>query len=278
MLSLEITQTRNLLGPNNSSMSRPPIHSRLPFPLLFLGIITLVLIIFLPLRLRLQQAKINFNEDSSSSISSIPGIAACDQNEDLFATDSTDPEEKGWDTLFNQTVSAVISADKNAALLSCTNDARVMASGSLQSLAQKLPQWKNLDRPLYESDLPQVLADYLEAYGCALEYISHSVYSDIQNKGDDNGDPLSFYESATKTVNWFLEKDVRLANAQESVRRSLEIAIGMSRFKPLDHSFTCIARASKDLRNLFGLGAEGSACLPTRVWDAHGFLRELPSD
>lgn len=215
-------------------------------------------------------------EEAAPSSSTIPGIVACTQNEDLFPTDPDDAEGIQWDQAFDGQVAAILQADQETDDISCENNARRTASGPLRQLASRLPQWEKRTDDLFESDMPQVLLDYLEAYGCALEYRAHAVYQMMLGKEDETtGEYLSYFETAKNAQRWLKEKNLRLASARESIRRSLVLALGVNKLRPLDQIFTCLNRASKDLRNLTGLAAEAGSCIPVRTWDARGLLRTL---
>ena len=206
------------------------------------------------------------------------GLAACDANDDLFTPDEDDAEAIGWHATFLSTVSEVVEAELENTEVSCEDNARAPASASLMELAKKLPQWKERAEggEVFSSDVYEVMVDYLEAYGCALKAKGLVLPVDLLWAGQRAGNPLTFFESAQRTAAWFPLQHRQLAVARESVRRTLILLMGERKLEPLGNAFTCFNRSSKDLRNILGLLAEASACIPVRTWDARGTLRQFP--
>ncbi len=208
---------------------------------------------------------------NGSSSSELPNLPRCRRIPELFPENRADPEGRQWDASFTRTVEDVFEELEEERTLSCADNAKALAPRSLQALAAKLPQWKGKS-PLFAADVPPVLLDYLEAYGCALKEKGLFLPLDLQQASST---PLSM--NATKTFTWFQEGENRLATLRETLRRSLLITLGREKLSPLERSFVCLNRASKDLRNLFGLLAEAGACIPVRTWDARGTLRQFPA-
>ncbi len=174
-----------------------------------------------------------------------------------------------WDTIFRTHVKEVIDADATVKI-SCTEDAKATASDALQSLAKQLPAWADVS--IDESDMPQILLDYLEAYGCAERARSDNILNEVlQDKSIANT-----YDKISEEVKSRQDDaQTKLDATRETMKRVLQLLIGRSKLQPLDRSFTCLNRASKDIRNIFGLLAEESACIPERTWDAKTPLRDL---
>jgi hypothetical protein len=225
-------------------------------------------------------------------------LPACADNFDLFPLEKIDE----WNGIYEQKIASVLSADSQAKI-SCKDDARSLATPALQELAGLLPQWKNLDRELFESDMPEVLLDTLEAYGCALKTDEQQrLLLELAQKQKEGSDeeckgfasqaqcedrfPCAwsgecFLSNDVNTLRKELQKVNRKRNkqlslARESLKRTLLVVTGMNKLRPLRNSFICINRTSKDLRNLLGLAAETAECVPLRTWDVRGQLRYLP--
>jgi hypothetical protein len=211
--------------------------------------------------------------EEGSSASAIAGLPPCRRIPALFPENRNDPEGRGWDEDFSRTVTDILDEMEDESPLSCTDDAKTLASPALQRLASRLPQWQD-KQPLFASDVHPVLLDYLEAYGCALKEKGILLPLDLQ-RNSATAQPAT---NAMATFEWFRLGDNRLAALRESLRRTLLITLGSEKLAPLERSFLCLNRASKDLRNLFGLLGEASACIPVRTWDVRGTLRHFPAD
>lgn len=213
----------------------------------------------------------------SATGSQIPGLTACGAAPDIFTEDPDDVEATGWDDTFRSTVIGVINADLAAHEVACSQDVRMPATGALSSLAGTLPKWKNIGRTVYESDLPEILLDYLETYGCALKAKVPNLGRQLATRYSKDKETWGKTPLVSQEMDAKKDMEKRLKLATETLQRSLKILIGMNKLRPLEQSFTCIDRASKDLRNVLGLTAEATACLPVRTWDARGILRTASS-
>ena len=73
----------------------------------------------------------------------------------------------------------------------------------------------------------------------------------------------------------FKKMKEEVALARPTLHRTLSLIGGIDRLRPVDSSFECLQRASLDIRNILGLTAEVTSCLP-RILDTRGSLRDLP--
>lgn len=161
--------------------------------------------------------------------------------------------------------------------LQCTAeelDAAQPALSGLRSIAADLPAWgRDPDRlaRLSQSDIGVVLLEYLRVYECALNERRTllAVLVPTENAAAmERGDALREEADQEQTI----EDELRIA--RPATERTLTVISGFERLRPLGLELECVKRASLDLRNVLGLAAEASACLP-RIWDTHGSLRDL---
>ncbi len=139
-------------------------------------------------------------------------------------------------------------------------------SGALRAIGEMIPAWKNRLGDLHESDMSSVLLEFLRVYECSMnEYLEKFPVMD-----------------RTNMTGTFLEQQGRIAEtvrreeavSREALVRTLGLIGGFDRLQPLNVDIECLKRASLDLRNVTGLTADVSSCLP-RAWDAKGSLRDL---
>lgn len=186
-----------------------------------------------------------------------------------------------WRALYHTNVSKVVDAHLrdinrvNTLKLQCTADSYselLPASIELRTVAQMIPQWRQIGiAKLTEADMSSVLLEFLRVYECSMnereEFLSVLIPRE-QNR------PLQRDE-----FNKLKEADVSIMNderliARPTLNRTLSLVGGYDRLRPLALDIECIKRASLDLRNVLGLAADASACLP-RIWDAKQSLRDL---
>lgn len=189
-----------------------------------------------------------------------------------------------WKTQYHDTVSAVIQADIDSLgdpLCIDRDDNLPPPTEELKDLAGTLPPWNNSPSrlaQLSEADMSAVLLEYLRTYQCAmLEY--RAFYTSGGNTGESTSSaPLSRMEFAMQQGEREELIKSEMAISREAMNRTLALTGRLNRLRPLFFEIDCFLAASVDLRNLLGLGAEISACLP-RIQDAHGSLRDfaLPS-
>lgn len=193
---------------------------------------------------------------------------------------------KKWPETYHATVSKVIEAhmkqagDASSAQITCTGDdysSMMKPTDELQSLASTLPPWKG--KKVSELELAPVLLEYLRTYECSLQEKKYFLYlSPLEQESGASSEPakdlpLGDYVTQVTEESEIIERE--LASARPILERTLTLAGGLDRFRPLAMDVECINRASLDLRNVLGLTAEASACMP-RIWDARGSLRDPP--
>ncbi|HLD78804.1 MAG TPA: hypothetical protein VJB16_07285, partial [archaeon] len=141
----------------------------------------------------------------------------------------------------------------------------------LRSLAQELSPWKEGIR-LSDSDTPAVLLEYIRVFECAMRERGHSLPIKVLEEAQE---PLNQMELSRKTTQEDAIIERELATARATLERTLTMLGGFNRLRPLALDLECLKRTSLDLRNVLGLTADTSACLP-RAFDARGSLRDLP--
>jgi hypothetical protein len=208
-----------------------------------------------------------------------PVLAACSENNILFPKDL--PLGIGqdridlWRDRYHGTVSAIVDAHFTPTRIQCTADVRELPSGSLQALAAQLPPWEDHATlvTLSEGDIGAVLLEYLRIYECALQNRALSLAPDIAKDITKDGRwELGKFVTEHPKQEQKIQKELTLA--RRALHRTLALLGGIDRLRPLSTSLECLQRASLDLRNVLGLAADTTACLP-RIWDARGSLRDL---
>lgn len=142
---------------------------------------------------------------------------------------------------------------------------------------------KDLGRQnVHQSNLPDLLLEYLRRYECALHTESFVVEDRARNdlsrqlaerNATDEG--INFEQYAVAVDRERRQIDRELSLAQSALHRTLVYRSGYSRLQPLAQSLQCLAGATIDIKNALGLAADASACLP-RIWDAGIPVRTLP--
>ena len=123
---------------------------------------------------------------------------------------------------------------------------------------------------LSELDFPVVLQELLRVYECSLlERQAFLPTLILQEHGGMNH--WEFLDQQAEE-NQAINSDLRIA--RPALERTLQIVGGYDLLRPLALDIECIKRTSLDLRNVLGLAAEVSTCLP-RSWDGHDSLRDL---
>lgn len=186
-----------------------------------------------------------------------------------------------WAGEYHADVSGVVDAhikqmaDISESALQCTAEdyaSVIPPSGALRSMAEKLPAWKEDDRlnRLSESDAGGVLMEFLRVYECSMN--ERSYY--LSNKLLDEEGSMNLFDLQKKETEQRAIITRELDIARPAMARTLAIVGGFDRLAPLSVDIECLKRSSLDLRNVLGLAAEASACLP-KAWDPHGSLRDL---
>jgi hypothetical protein len=206
----------------------------------------------------------------------------------LFPPDPYDPEGVKWAQMVESNIDQIISESQESDV-SCIDDVSIPMPGAARAIALRLPAWRYAWRDRSGSATYELLLDYLEAYGCTLQAKSHLIGEQIQNarrlpppasSSVMNRPPPSYDVYIRDTPQWTENETIDMQTNREALQRSLALLMGINRFSPLNNAFTCIDRASKDLRNVLGLVGNTSTCMPGRTWDVRGMLRkfEIPKD
>ncbi len=183
-----------------------------------------------------------------------------------------------WPEHYHRTVAAVVEAHlrrgsevATAPLLCTAADAAWTeeATEELRAMARMLPAWRGEADRLREADFVPVLLEFLRIYECSLNEYRNTRWALRTQTGAVERGPLlqRFLEE-----NALIERELTIA--QPALERTLLVTGGIDRLRPLAYGTECLKRTSLDLRNVLGLAAETSACLP-RAWDVHGSLRDL---
>ncbi len=181
-----------------------------------------------------------------------------------------------WPAYYHDTVADVVDAhlrqmgDITHASLQCTASETVQvedATDELRAVARSLPAWKARADSLSQSELTPVLLEFLRIYECSLN----------EWRDERWAKSLSGADMGARSVRMLAENQLieyELTIAHPILERTLLIVAGFDRLRPLAYGTECLKRTSLDLRNVLGLAAEATACLP-RTWDARGSLRDL---
>lgn len=215
-------------------------------------------------------------------------FAPCSAEGSLFETIPFDE----WPAAYHSRVSAAVEkhieslSKYRGEALRCTEEdyaSIVPPSGDLQAIAVNLPAWEDPDdlAKLSESHLSTVLLEFLRVYECSL--LERDLYDEPivgdgdwgQGKNEDN--VADWGKLALETGR---QRDIigrELATARPVLERTLTLVGSFDRLQPLSIDIECLKRSSLDLRNVLGLTAEASACLP-RIEDGRGSLRDIKED
>lgn len=234
--------------------------------LLLCGIVACMTLLSVPLLRNTRADLIGVGAPVSITNSSLP---ACEGSPALFPEDTVDT----WDDAFRSKVKRVLAADAQATV-QCTEGTITPATTELRALASSLPQW-GADRSLTEADLPEVLLDYLDTYGCALRAAAPNILAGVQSDIRAGKIPNAWNKQAEAIQERGSERQDNLDATREVMKQVLLQVIQREKLRPLEDAFTCLNRASKDLRNIFNLLSDGSACIPVKTWDAKTPLRDL---
>ena len=220
-----------------------------------------------------------------------PVLAACSGSALLFSKDPEPiPSKKNgteneknkiekWRDLFDENVSEIVTAhlDPGRLTVSCTEQSsRVQPSAELLAIAKDLPPWrKGSDLlALSEMDMGAVLLEYLRVYECSLK--EHLLFMPGYLERDLRVTPNLNLEDVYTVEDPKRRRQIQdeLVLARKAIERTLAVTGSADRLRPLDTNFECLQRSSLDIRNILGLAADTTACMP-RVWDARGSLRDI---
>lgn len=207
----------------------------------------------------------------------ITDLAPCTASGSVFAQLPLEEWPKRYHDGVRDVVDAHIESIGSVATmeLQCTDSGSVVpASQALRMLASEIPAWQSAARmaQLSEQDAPAVLLEFLRVYECSLNEHRHHLPFSMNNaiEGLMSWGDLRFAQDPKEEL---IAHELSLSRT--ALDRTLGVIAGYDRLRPLATDLECVKRASLDLRNVLGLAAEASACLP-RAWDPHTSLRDLP--
>lgn len=215
---------------------------------------------------------------SSSASSSLPTIASCEGSRALFPLPPASiPDDKDlidvWIESYHGTVSDIIDLHMAPQKYTCSEDTARAASVALLILAGYLEPLGS--GSITEDDLAAVLLEYLRIYECTLR--EHEPVASLYVEDDlKAGSGVNIVDLGKETMDRTLKITEELRTARPTMHRLLATIGTLDRLRPLQSSLECFQRSSLDIRNLMGLTADVSACLP-RALDARGSLRDLSS-
>lgn len=223
--------------------------------------------------------------DAGNSIVKLP---ECANTGNVFGSSRVETMKSAYHGTVTNVINAHINeiADINSLPLQCTaNDYRglLKPSSALVSLAYLLPEWGQSRTNVSEADLGPILLEYLRVYECSLlqrgQFLNVFI---LREQGtittQPDGTDIQSMPSAELTAEQAKEREMithELLTARPALERTLAFIGGIDRLRPLSAELECLKRASLDLRNVTGLLAEASSCMP-KMWDARGSLRDLP--
>lgn len=204
-------------------------------------------------------------------------LAPCTSDGSIFA----DMPFSEWKDRYHENVQDVIEAHMESLSsttelpLQCTADdyeELVPASEPLREMAAGLPAYRDAEN-LSETDMAPVLLEFLRVYECSMKQQEEYAVVYIPREFASGGFMgLGNYLSKKAEQKQTMQDELRVSRT--ALERTLGLIGGYDRLRPLALDIECIKRASLDLRNVLGLAADASACLP-RTWDTHGSLRDL---
>lgn len=214
---------------------------------------------------------------ASKSPASLTHFSPCSASGSAF--DTLDFAE--WSDYYHGSIGSVVDAHMRAVQrteelkLTCTAQAYedvMRPSKPLTQAALNIPAWRDsaANGTLSEAHAGPVLLELLRVYECSMRERAHNAAL------IDPSDTSRTLMQGTQLDNRIKEKqiiDKELSTARPALERTLQVLSGYDRLQPLSVNIECLKRSSLDLRNVLGLAAEASACLP-RVLDAHGSLRD----
>ncbi len=195
-----------------------------------------------------------------------------------------DTKLRDWPETYHSTVSRIVEAhliklqEPSSTDIKCTAGdyaSMMKANSALQGLASKLEPWK--ESQVSELEVGPVLLEYLRVYECALEEKRYFITGAQHSSASSSSAPSIAYgkyieEEADDST--LIERE--MATARPILERTLSLMGGLDRLNLLKLEIECLRRSSLDLRNVLGLAAEASACMP-RSWDVRGSLRDMPA-
>lgn len=199
-----------------------------------------------------------------ATVASLPG---CSIEDSPFAEQPFDE----WVDTYHSTVGSVVDELLGAQEQPVCSESDVSppAGDALTTLAATLPPWEEefQQETLDQADAGAVLLEYVRTYECALLHERDFTQLHIAQEAEEEGRSLDqgelFEESAERERIIGRELEV----ARRSLDRTFTLLTGIQRLSPLTQGMHCLALSSQDIRNVTGLFAETSSCLP-KVYDA----------
>ncbi len=203
-----------------------------------------------------------------------------------------------WSYLYHSIVSAILDGhlEPETEQVTCDQNPHLAASGPLAAIAMHLQPWAPgrpgedvtaTVEPPTESDMPAVLTAYLRAYTCALQERERELFQSVTAEafdGHDEAFEMDPHEGGDEDLSLTAildEVGAELLLIKEELRtvgpalaRTLQYVTNRDRFSMIGTNMVCLERASLEIRNIMGLNAAVSACLP-RAWDARDPLRDI---
>lgn len=220
-------------------------------------------------------------------------LSACSGATMLFPRPTANPTTPasndplaGWISMYHaRTGAAIESTLLEMKSPDCSIDRSVTVPAAVGALAYRLPPWAKGNKVVALADTPAVLLEHLRVYECTLREWDTFLPTQMSLILAPNAGipaPLQALGQTFFLINQATEKYLKdhwtialeLATAQTTLHRALVVLTGSTRFAPLTQNLTCLQQASVDLRNVLGLAADASACMP-RAWDARDPLRNL---
>lgn len=197
-------------------------------------------------------------------------LAACSGSNLLFPNTGAASLERWIGDYRRETSLVVDDILATAENPTCTLEREDDVPQSLITLARKLAPWQKKNPTL--SEAPSVLLEHLRVYECSLsEWNRFSFGSQVAGSSSSSvGTRIdtSFHRQAREQK--LIQNELSIA--RPSLHRTLSYVGSALRLHPLSQNMDCLVRASADLRNVLGLAAETSMCLP-RTWDVRQTLQ-----
>jgi hypothetical protein len=178
-----------------------------------------------------------------------------------------------WMLTYNDAVSTVVDdVLEKSANPTCTLSRDDDVPPSLTILARKLSPWEDTGTPVRLADAPAVLLETLRVYECTLR--EWNTFLPVTTSGSGSEMFSIIGPSTQRQLQDRLKIEQELSIARPTMNRTLTYLGGVTRLTPLSQNMDCLVRTSADLRNVLGLAAETSMCLP-RAWDTKGTVQNL---
>lgn len=217
-----------------------------------------------------------------------PILAPCSRFDDAYEDlGYLDKPIQEWQETYHDTVAEIVAESMKQPEIECTAtdyDSLLRAGTKLKTLAGKLPPWQNSEKPVTRFDLSRVLLEHLRVYECALsEYYEFRYYDTAaeefrKEEAETGSERINFFDYfISDLVKGTNERSTLIIRektvARRALHRTLTILGTMDRLLPLQAELECMQRMSLDIRNIAGLAAETSSCIP-RTWNAKDTLRD----